>query len=263
MSALNAIIAFTMVASMVLVVPLQASAIEGKAQKTPPPDASSGSNASTPPVVPRKDDPPEVKRKMPVYKPPQRGTPGSRVAAGTRGEADGPTVLSALVPDHIGLTTQEQPALHWFVSQATKYPVEFTFIASQSEKPLVEKRIEGMLEAGIHTVRLADYGIRLKTGTVYRWFISIITEPDHRSKDIVTGGEIERIDPPAELLARLDREGKNDAPGVYAEAGLWYDALSAVCNLIDAGKDKADFEEMRASLLEQVTLSDIARWGGP
>jgi hypothetical protein len=263
MRAPNAIIAFTMVLSMALVVPLHASAIEGKGEKTPPKDASTGNNSSESPAVPDKDDPPAVKRRMPVYKPPQRGTPGSRVAAGTRGEADGRIVLSALVPDHIGLTMQEQPALYWFISQSTKYPVEFTFIESQSEKPLVEKRIEGAIGAGIHNVQLADYGIRLKTGTVYKWFISIVTEPDHRSKDVVTGGEIERIDPPAELRARLDRAGKNDAPGIYAEAGLWYDALSAVCNLIDAGIDKAVFEEQRASLLEQVGLSDIAGWGGP
>jgi hypothetical protein len=263
MKALNAIIALTIAVSMVIFQPLHAPASEGKGEKTPPGNASTGNGSSASPVVPGKDDPPAVKRRMPVYKPPQRGTPGSRVAAGTRGETDGSIILSALVPDHIGLTMQEQPALYWYISQSTRYPVEFTFIASQSEMPLVEKRIEGAIAAGIHNVQLADYGIRLKTGTVYRWFISIVKEPDHRSKDIVTGGEIERIDPPAELRARLDREGKNDAPGIYAEAGLWYDALSAVCDLIDAGKDKAAFEQQRASLLEQVGLSDIAGWGGP
>src|SRR5262249_9720599 len=54
---------------------------------------------------------------MPVYKPPLRGAPGGRVGGGTRGSGSVRDVfiLSALAPDHMGLTVAEQPSLYWFI----------------------------------------------------------------------------------------------------------------------------------------------------
>ena len=47
---------------------------------------------------------------VPVYKPPLRGAPGGRVGGGTRGTPRDLFVLSALAPDHSGLTVQEHVA---------------------------------------------------------------------------------------------------------------------------------------------------------
>jgi len=261
MKTVKMIVVSILMTALGLAVPFHGLADEDKGEKarSEKTDAPKGKPA-TAPTSSTKEAVPEMRRDMPVYKPPMRGTPGSRVAAGTRGEGDGSLVLSALVPDHVGLTIQEQPSLYWFLSESTEYPVELTVIEAHAEKPLVEKRISGVIQPGVQCVRLADYGVRLKQGSVYQWFVAIVTNPDQRSKDIITGGEIQRIDPPEELRSELARSGKPDASRVYAGAGLWYDAVSAVSELIDAAPDKTAFVKQRAFLLQQVGLPEIAEY---
>jgi hypothetical protein len=194
---------------------------------------------------------------MPEYIPPVRSAPGGRVGGSTRGTATPPT-LSALAPDHTGLTIQEQPVLFWYLSKLTSYPIEFTIIDDRAIHPLVERRLSGSLQPGVQRVQLADYGMRLLVGVPYRWSVALVVDPDNRSRDIIAGGAIERIAPPVELRAKLARAGKTRAPYIYAEAGLWYDALTAISALIDATPNDRIRRQERASLLEQIGLPQIA-----
>jgi hypothetical protein len=194
---------------------------------------------------------------MPEYIPPVRSAPGGRVGGSTRGPGTPPT-LSALAPDHTGLTIQEQPSLYWYLSKPTSYPIEFTIIDDRAIQPLIEKRLSGSLQPGMQRVRLAEYGLRLSVGVLYRWSVALVVDPDNRSRDVIAGGVIERIAPPTELRAKLARAGKTRAPYLYAEAGLWYDALAAISDLIDAAPNDQVRRQERASLLEQVGLPQIA-----
>jgi hypothetical protein len=45
----------------------------------------------------------------------------------------------------------------------------------------------------------------------------------------------------------------------HPSAGMWYDALMAVSNLIDDTPDNPAFHKHRAALLEQVGLSAVAQ----
>jgi hypothetical protein len=193
---------------------------------------------------------------MPVYQPPPRGAPGGRVGGSTRGAGMMP-ILSALAPDHTGLTVQEQPSVYWYLAGATSYPVEFTIIDDRSKQPLLETRIGGPIQPGVQRVRMADYGMRLSPGVPYRWSVALVVDPDSRSRDNIAGGAIERIAPPTELRTKLARAGKAQAPNIYAEAGLWYDALSAISDLLDAAPNDPVLRQKRASLLEQVGLREI------
>ena len=102
--------------------------------------------------------------------------------------------------------------------------------------------------------------IRLVTGTQYRWFLSLVPDPERRSKDIVAGAIVERVEIPEALRSRLQKASREEVPGVYAEAGMWYDALTAVSNLIDEEPGNPVFRKGRAALLEQVGLSAVAHY---
>jgi len=194
----------------------------------------------------------------PVYQPPQRGTPGGRVGGSSRGIEDKLPMLSVLAPDHTGLTVQEQPSLYWYLSKTTTHPFEVTIIEDRAIQPLLETRISTPIEPGVQRVRLADHGMRLSPGVPYRWFVALVVDPDNRSRDVLAGGTIERIAPPEALRAKLARAGKTLAPSIYAEAGLWYDALAAISELIDAAPNTPGLRQQRTSLLKQVGLSEVA-----
>jgi hypothetical protein len=196
---------------------------------------------------------------MPVYKPPLRGSPGGRVGGGTRGlPQERALSLSVLAPDHVGLTVHEQPQLYWFISGLPTCRIEFTLIEVDSVLPLVKERIKGPDKPGIQCIRLADRPIRLRENMRYKWFITLVPEPNRRSKDVLSGGFIERIPVPRDLARKLRKAGKSGEPYVYAEEGIWYDALTAVSELIGKAPRDETLRRKRASLLEQVGLKEAA-----
>jgi hypothetical protein len=194
---------------------------------------------------------------VPVYTPPKRGAPGGRVGGGTRGIQREVFLLSVLAPDHSGLTISEQPSLYWFISSSTSFPVELTVMDPQRVKPILETRLPAPVVAGVHRIRLSDYNVRLAPGAAYRWFVSVVPDPDRRSKDIMAGGAIERVEMPEGLKAKVAQAAKSDLPSLYGEAGLWYDTVAAISELIEAAPQDQALRKQRTALLAQVGLTGI------
>jgi len=200
---------------------------------------------------------------QPVYQPPLRGAPGGRIGGGTRGIGDERIalfVLGVLAPNHVGLTVQGQPKLYWYLSKPTNLPVEVTIIEDQAVSPLLEERINLPVQAGINCLRLADHRITLLLGKPYRWFVGAVPSADRRSRDIIAGGMIERIDVPESLRLKLSQADKRDIPSIYAESGIWYDAIMAISELIEANPNDMNLRKQRAALLEQVGLPEVAEY---
>ena len=194
----------------------------------------------------------------PVYKPPVRGAPGGRVGGGTRG-ADQTFMLSVLAPNHTGLTTKEQPVLYWYLTKGISTPMEFTLI-DDGIKPLIETSMKPPFQPGVQRVRVADFGVRLMPGKQYRWFVAWVVDPERRSKDILAGGTIERSELPEAAAVKLSKADKSEATLIYAETGLWYDAVAAITDLIDAAPNDAALRAQRTSLLRQVGLTEVAEY---
>jgi len=127
----------------------------------------------------------------------------------------------------------------------------------RTTEPLLETRILPPFQPGIHRIRLADQGIRLARGVAYRWYVAIVPDPTRRSKDILAGGIVERIEPPEGLSAQLAQADKENAVYIYAGAGLWYDAFEAISELVDSAPHDPVLGKQRASLMAQVGLPEI------
>jgi hypothetical protein len=216
--------------------------------------AASGQEAA---VAPAK---PAANAMMPVYNPPKRGMPGGRLGGGTRGVGQHVTMLSVLAPDHTGLTTQEQPILYWYLSTSTSQPIYFTLIDTESMKTILDVRLPSPARPGVQAIRLTDHNIHLSPGIQYQWFIGLMVDGEHRSKDVIAGGVIERAAAPKELSSKLAGAGRTARAAVYAEAGFWYDAVEAISEEINAVPSDAGLRKQRASLLEQVGLKEIAAY---
>jgi hypothetical protein len=112
----------------------------------------------------------------------------------------------------------------------------------------------------VQRVRLADYAVRLEPGVLYQWFVALVPNPTQRSQDVVTSGMIERITLSDELRAQLAQTGKARLPHLFAAASLWYDAIAAISDLIDAAPQDTTLRQQRAALLEQVDLPPVAAY---
>ncbi|KPK21070.1 MAG: hypothetical protein AMK69_22655 [Nitrospira bacterium SG8_3] len=198
-------------------------------------------------------------RQEPLYRPPQRGAPGGRVGGGTRGPSMAFPLLWALVPDHVGLSTEAQPQLVWYLSKATAYPLEFTVIDETGVTPILETRLSSPVEGGVHVIRLADYDLKLEKGKTYQWFVSLISDPAHRSTDIIVGGMIQVSDVPASLGENVRKATPVEATRLLAQAGFWYDAMGVISTSLQSHPSDAEMHALRASLLEEVDLSTPAQ----
>lgn len=192
---------------------------------------------------------------VPTYKPPPRGAPSARIGGGTRGiQFPVRQVVAVLAPDHPGLTTREQPSLYWYVSQPVATHWEITAIGDPPANPLLNLTIDGSGSAGVHKIDLARYGVRLQPGVEYRWNVSVDIGPTQRS----SSGRIQRVALSPELAKRLEGTPNSGHAAVYAEEGIWYDAVAAISELIEQSPNDAGLRRQRASLLEQVGLKEVA-----
>ena len=135
--------------------------------------------------------------------------------------------------------------------------VEVTLTDSRATEPLLETRIPGPIAAGLHRIRLDEYGVKLEPGVSYRWYVAVIPDAGRRSKDILAGGIIERVEPSAELRDRLAGARPEELASIYADAGFWYDALAVSSDLIEHSPGQDGPRQQRAALLAQVGLKDL------
>jgi hypothetical protein len=188
------------------------------------------------------------------YRPASTGTPSVRLTGGSRGTGDASVILDVLAPEDVGLTTQEQPSLFWYQSKPAKAKFELTLLQEDRLEPLVQVSGEHALQTGIQRLRLSEHNAKLAVGVEYQWVVALITDPDNRSSDLVASGVIKRIEPPAALKRQIESASRASLAGVYAEAGIWYDALSSLTDQIEAAPANKALQEARADLLRQAGL---------
>jgi hypothetical protein len=222
-------------------------------QGTPSPSASptvtrSPAISPTSTVAPRKV----------LYKPPgAAGNIPARVSGGARGDTVD-TILIALVPNHIALTTQAQPSLFWFQSKPAKAKFELTVVEPKKPKPLLSLTAQEADKPGIHRVKLGKYKIELQPDVAYEWSVAIVPDTENRSKDVIAKGVIKRIRPPGDLATRVQNVDDLERAAMYGQAGIWYDAFESVSNAIEMHPDDASLRAQRAALLKQVGLPEAA-----
>lgn len=198
---------------------------------------------------------------MPVYKPRKGSTLRGRVDGGFRGGEEGEPVIKLLAPaDHVGETMKKSPALYWYISQPTSYPITFTLEDSRRPQPVLEVPLKSPTCSGVQMIRLADYDKSLEEEVQYWWHISLTIDPKSPSKDIHAKAVIERIPYTEAIFLGRTCKDPRDVFCLYVQSGLWYDAVQVISDLIAASPKDRVLRLQRAALLEQVGLNDVGDW---
>lgn len=170
-------------------------------------------------------------------------------ASANRPVAAGPSLL-ALVPDHVGQTLRSQPSLFWHIDRLPRSParIVFTLALEDGVEPLVESDLPPLAAPGLQRIRLGDLGASLEPEQIYVWSVALVVDPARRSRDVLDSGYIQRVTDPVGGSA-----GAGSASALAAK-GLWYDALEAICNQVDAAPGDAHLRAERNTLLRQAGL---------
>jgi hypothetical protein len=84
--------------------------------------------------------------------------------------------------------------------------------------------------------------------------VSIVPDPDRRSRDILAGGAIERVEISQSEKAGYERLSAGEKAIQYAAAGFWYESVQSVMEMMQTDPDREKGREMRHALMHQVDL---------
>ena len=191
---------------------------------------------------------------LPEYRPRKTDAPRARLGGQNRGSEVGAPVLIALVPDHVAFTVKNDPTLCWYQSVHTSRPMVLTVVDSRGIRPILEHSLPLPVRQGIRCLRPREYGVEFRVEESYRWYVTVVMDPNRPSLDVVAGGMIERISlDEACALGMPCPSSSCDTDGIYryAESGLWYDAIACLVELIDHESDKDRLRLMLDHLLHQ------------
>lgn len=184
---------------------------------------------------------------------PRSGTTSTQ--GGSRGcstqEEMPPTLLAP--QNHVGQTISRHPTFAWFLRGSSSFEVKFAIYESVpggNPKEIYTKPLQR--SSGI--MKLAPFSKDepgLEVGKDYLWRVAVYCEPGKPSIAFDEWASIKVVKMPPALPSQLDKAATSaEKVNIYAEAGLWYDALGEALNLAQASQ----LGKLGSALLE-----DLAR----
>ena len=202
----------------------------------------------------------------PVYAPKDvDGVTDRLEGTGSRTLFGEPPKLTVIAPSRAGWTSNAQPVLYWYVSQDIESPVDvsITEMPDSSGKVLLEIKLEGV-EAGFNRLDLRTKGVNLKLDVKYDWNITFTWPPQAMQEaagfepiPVMSRATLIRKEASPELRQQVVEAKPESLPGLYAQAGFWYDSLATLGTLIEQNPDSRLYPNWRASLLKQESLDTI------
>lgn len=203
------------------------------------------------------------------FNPPRRGLPGRREGGGTRDPRacvkGNPGRLYAMLPDtNLGLTTAAYPRFFWYVPETNASTAEFslhTVDGQQKDQTILYRsnfQITG--KPGVTSLAIPNGAAvpPLEVGRDYRWRVSLICDPNNRSRDIKVEGWVSRVVPDGSLAQQLRGADPQTRVKLYATQGYWFDTIATLADLRCTRPQDATLASSWSTLLKSVKLSAIA-----
>jgi hypothetical protein len=189
--------------------------------------------------------------------PPSTAGPGEGTAASRGGKDLPPPVLFA-EPESAGITISPNPVLYFYVPKATKSSALVTLSDPEENTTLGRQKFpDGFPKAGIYRVQISDLKQPLKPEHVYTWTVSIRAPEGDNAHNAVSLALV-RYQPNAELSAKLSGMGPEERARVLGENSIWYDAIAALSEAIDANPSDQFLRAERTRLLSERQKANAA-----
>ncbi len=215
--------------------------------------------------------------------PPDRGAPGQRKGAASRGGAC-PCVeksLTALVPvtktwrqsqggtsgmtpseSVWSLTVAEHPTFWFYVPYSPKSLRSIEFVLQDQKDNDIYRTLVTLPEMpGVVQLRLPSTSTRLEIGKMYHWFFKVkiaCAPPNQLGVEDYVEGWVQRVTLSPTLTRQLEAATPQQRIDLYAANGIWHEALTTLAELRMVNPEdtilKADWND----LLQSTGLADIA-----
>ncbi|NER30758.1 MAG: DUF928 domain-containing protein [Symploca sp. SIO1C4] len=165
------------------------------------------------------------------------------------------TLLASL--NYVGQTISTRPTLAWFVPDSQSFNLEFRLYEYGLDSELKQVGNEILLKSSPGIMKLSPIEPEtpgLSVGKKYLWQVTIICNPNDPSQDLLATAEFRVVDRQLIYSRNLEDLTTLEKVDLYAQEGLWYDALSEALKLSKESK----LGEVGSALLES-----LAKWEEP
>ena len=207
------------------------------------------------------------------YRPPSNLTlPAGRQGAGTRTDcAKAGFTFAPVVPtSNYGQTIAAYPSVYWYQSNHAFSWVRFELFATQAHTlkrdldPIYQTTYRLKQDTPWASLALPESAgfAPLEIGRIYQWKVTLLCSAQGPDDETASGsqcsiqGWIERVSSPNLTLPKSPRRHE-----IYAEQGLWYDAISELAEDLRQHPQQARLMQEWQTLLQETTL-DAATCGG-
>lgn len=221
------------------------------------------------------------------FVPPPNRNPRRSQGAGSRGcdESLPENLVTLLIPskEYAGQTVSSHPSFFLHLSKSVSVPMVFTLTKSGVPQPLYRKQIDSP-QSGLIEIEMPKDRPELVPGQVYQWSVALVCYPKRPSSNPFFSSWIERVPTTPALQQQLaavsakgnfprgnlaSRDSANtsktspqenrDRAAIYAEAGLWYDAVDALVKARMANPNDPSTQADFRALMDQVGLALVAQ----
>jgi len=174
-----------------------------------------------------------------TFNPPGEGEPDDAAGGATRDpnrcpqdRTDIAPYLSAIAPDRgEARTVAARPVFFAYIPETAASQGFFSLRSPDSDYHY-QAFVDLSPEAGTIAIQLPDTAPELEVGQTYNWILALACEGDRLRPDSPSvGGSVTRITPPADLVFE-DETLSLERAAAYAEAGIWYDAVAVMAELM-------------------------------
>ncbi|MEB3337918.1 MAG: DUF928 domain-containing protein, partial [Leptolyngbyaceae bacterium] len=179
--------------------------------------------------------PPQPSQKISLkFKLPKRAAPVAGVVGGATRNfcVAGNLPLATLTPpNRLGLTTGSRPTFYLHVPQTSAKSAELVIKDINNQDVYRTSFPLDRNTSGIMSVQLPESAPPLEVNQYYRWYFSLVCRPSDRLEDVFVSAWVQRIEPDRGLAQALQQTNVRQRASLYAENGVWYDALSSLVQL--------------------------------
>jgi len=169
--------------------------------------------------------------------------------------------LTALVPKNkIGRTVSDYPTFFFYLPQTHAEIAEFILQDENGnwiyQQEFTIKNLSGVIGVSIP----ANTNLPpLEVGKKYTGAFVLVCDPEDRSNDHLEIVIVRRVEVSANILRQLETADPRQKTFIYAENGIWQDALSTLAAARRANPNDTDLAADWESLLHSVRLGAIAK----
>jgi hypothetical protein len=194
---------------------------------------------------------------------PNVGTPRRREGAAVRGSCDfsEEKPIPLLPTTEPVLTAAKYPTFFVDLPKSSAKEAELLVLSSDKEREVYKTTVTLPDQPGIVSFSLPADGTLppLEVGKNYYWQLFVVCDPQDRDKDMLVEGTVQRVELNPNLVNELKKASLREYPAIYAEAGIWYDAVTSLAQLRRSSPNDSTIAADWAELLQSAGLDGIAQ----